>query len=113
MSANGDSYLSVDAWIIANIGENSFKETLGKYIDLTELKKTLEAIRGGKKIDNQTADEALEALEQYGIDLNKKAIDGELDPVIGRDEEIQRVMQIFNQKDQRITQLLIGEPGTG
>ncbi|NPA60987.1 MAG: AAA domain-containing protein [Epsilonproteobacteria bacterium] len=112
MSANGDSYLSVDAWIIANIGENSFKETLGKYIDLTELKKTLEAIRGGKKIDNQTADEALEALEQYGIDLNKKAIDGELDPVIGRDEEIQRVMQILIRKTKN-NPILIGEPGTG
>jgi ATP-dependent Clp protease ATP-binding subunit ClpB len=112
MTANGDSYLSVDAWIIANIESSFFKETLGKYIDLTELKKSLEAIRGGKKIDTQTADEALEALEQYGIDLNKKALDGELDPVIGRDEEIQRVMQILIRKTKN-NPILIGEPGTG
>ncbi len=112
MTANGDSYLSVDAWIIANIESSFFKETLGKYIDLTELKKSLEAIRGGKKIDTQTADEVLEALEQYGIDLNKKALDGELDPVIGRDEEIQRVMQILIRKTKN-NPILIGEPGTG
>jgi ATP-dependent Clp protease ATP-binding subunit ClpB len=112
MAANGDSYLSVDAWIIANIDSSFFKETLGKYLDLTELKKTLEAIRGDKKIDSQTADEALEALEQYGIDLNKKALDGELDPVIGRDEEIQRVMQILIRKTKN-NPILIGEPGTG
>ena len=112
MVANGDQYLSVDAWLIGNIKEPFLKETLGKYIDLTELKKTLEAIRGGKKIDSQSADEALEALEQYGIDLNKKALDGELDPVIGRDEEISRMMQVLIRKTKN-NPILIGEPGTG
>jgi ATP-dependent Clp protease ATP-binding subunit ClpB len=112
MASNGDSYLSVDAWIIANIDENFIKETIGKYIDLSELKKTLESIRGGKSIDSQSADEALDALEQYGIDLNKKAIDGELDPVIGRDEEVQRMMQILIRKTKN-NPILIGEPGTG
>jgi ATP-dependent Clp protease ATP-binding subunit ClpB len=112
MTANGDQFLSVDAWIIANINDIFIKDTLGKYIDLLELKKTLESIRGGKKIDSQTADEALEALEQYGIDLNKKALDGELDPVIGRDEEIQRMMQILIRKTKN-NPILIGEPGTG
>ena len=112
MTSNGDSYLSVDAWIIANINESFIKETIGKYVDLSELKKTLESIRGGKSIDSQSADEALEALEQYGIDLNKKAIDGELDPVIGRDEEVQRMMQILIRKTKN-NPILIGEPGTG
>ncbi len=112
MTANGDQYLAVDAWIIANIDEDFIKNSLGKYIDLTELKKTLESIRGGKSIDSQSADEALEALEQYGIDLNKKALDGELDPVIGRDEEVQRVMQILIRKTKN-NPILIGEPGTG
>ncbi len=112
MTANGDQYLSVDAWIIANIDAPFIKDTLGKYVDLLELKKTLESIRGGKTIDSQSADEALEALEQYGIDLNKKAIDGELDPVIGRDEEVQRVMQILIRKTKN-NPILIGEPGTG
>ncbi|NOZ91421.1 MAG: AAA domain-containing protein [Epsilonproteobacteria bacterium] len=112
MTANGDQYLSVDAWIIANLNDSFIKDTMGKYLDLHELKKTLESIRGGKTIDTQSADEALEALEQYGIDLNKKAIDGELDPVIGRDEEVQRVMQILIRKTKN-NPILIGEPGTG
>jgi len=112
MAANGDQYLAVDAWIIANLDEDFIKNTLGKYIDLTELKKTLESIRGGKSIDSQSSDETLEALEKYGIDLNKKALDGELDPVIGRDEEVQRVMQILIRKTKN-NPILIGEPGTG
>ncbi len=112
MTVNGDQYLSVDAWIIANIDAPFIKDTLGKYVDLSELKKTLESIRGGKTIDSQSADEALEALEQYGIDLNQKALDGELDPVIGRDEEVQRMMQILIRKTKN-NPILIGEPGTG
>ncbi len=112
MASNGDQYLSVDAWIIANLDADFIKNTIGKYVDLQELKKTLESIRGGKTIDSQTADDALEALEKYGIDLNQKAIDGELDPVIGRDEEVQRVMQILIRKTKN-NPILIGEPGTG
>jgi len=112
MVANGDQYLSVDAWIIANIDQDFIKNSLGKYVNLSELKKTLESIRGGKSIDSQGADESLESLEKYGIDLNKKAIDGELDPVIGRDEEVQRMMQILIRKTKN-NPILIGEPGTG
>lgn len=112
MTANGDQYLSVDAWLIANIEAGFIKDTLGKYVDLSEFKKTLESIRGGKSIDTQSADEALEALNQYGIDLNQRALDGELDPVIGRDEEVQRMMQILIRKTKN-NPILIGEPGTG
>ena len=112
MSANGDKFLAVDTFLVANISESFIKETLGKYLDLSELKKTLESIRGGATIDSQSADETLEALEQYGIDLNKKALEGKLDPVIGRDEEVQRVMQILIRKTKN-NPILIGEPGTG
>ena len=112
MTANGDKYLSVDTWLVANAGEPYIKETIGKYVDLMEFKKTLEAIRGGKTIESASADETLEALEQYGIDLTKKAAEGELDPVIGRDEEIGRVMQILIRKTKN-NPILIGEPGTG
>jgi len=112
MTANGDQFLSVDTWIIANLNEDFIKNTIGKYVDLLELKKTLESIRGGKTIESQNGDEALEALEKYGIDLNQKAIDGELDPVIGRDEEVQRMMQILIRKTKN-NPILIGEPGTG
>ncbi|RUM68465.1 MAG: ATP-dependent chaperone ClpB [Sulfurovum sp.] len=112
MTANGDEYLSVDTWVIANISSDFIIDTMSKYIDLSELKKTLESIRGGKTIDSQSADEALDALEKYGIDLNQKALDGELDPVIGRDEEVQRMMQILIRKTKN-NPILIGEPGTG
>ncbi len=112
MAANGDKYLSVDTWLIANLNESFIKDTIGKYIDLMEFKKTLEALRGGKAIESQTDDEKLEALEKYGVDLTKKAANGELDPVIGRDEEIQRVMQILIRKTKN-NPILLGEPGVG
>jgi len=112
MSSMGDSYLAVDSWIIANIKEEFIKNSIGKYLNLSELKKNLEAIRGGKSIDSQSSDENFEALEKYGIDLNKKALAGELDPVIGRDEEVSRVMQILIRKTKN-NPILIGEPGTG
>ncbi len=112
MVKNGDQYLAVDTWLEANLDQPVIKEVLGKYVDLFELKKTLEAMRGGKRIESQTADETLEALEKYGIDLTKKAAEGELDPVIGRDEEIHRVMQILIRKTKN-NPILLGEPGVG
>jgi len=112
MTAQGDQYLAVDAWLLANVNEPFIKDTLGKYVDISEFKKTLESIRGGKQIDSQSGDETLEALAQYADDLNQKAIDGKLDPVIGRDEEVQRMMQILIRKTKN-NPILIGEPGTG
>ncbi len=112
MAANGDKYLSVDTWIVANLNEPFFRETVGKYVDLMELKKELEAMRGGKTIESQTDDEKLESLEKYGVDLTRKAAEGELDPVIGRDEEIQRTMQILIRKTKN-NPILLGEPGVG
>lgn len=112
MTSIGDTFLAVDTWIIANLQDKAIKDTLSKYIDIMELKKTLESIRGGKKIESQSSDETLEALEKYGIDLTKMANEGELDPVIGRDEEIQRIMQILIRKTKN-NPILLGEPGTG
>jgi ATP-dependent Clp protease ATP-binding subunit ClpB len=112
MNALGDSFIALDTWIIANLNNKPLKDILGKYIDLSELKKELEAIRGGAKIDNASADENLEALSKYGIDLNKLAIQGKLDPVIGRDEQLQRMMQILVRKTKN-NPILLGEPGTG
>ncbi|MFA5501664.1 MAG: AAA family ATPase [Sulfurovaceae bacterium] len=112
MNASGDKFLAVDTYLLANIGEQFIKDSIGKYVDMMEFKKTLESIRGGKSIDSQSGDETLEALAQYGDDLNQKAIDGKLDPVIGRDEEIQRTMQILIRKTKN-NPILLGEPGTG
>ncbi|MGB5506595.1 MAG: AAA family ATPase, partial [Sulfurovum sp.] len=112
MTANGDQYLAVDAWLMANVGESFIRDTMSKYLDISEFEKTLESIRGGKQIDSQSGDETLEALAQYADDLNQKALDGMLDPVIGRDEEVQRMMQILIRKTKN-NPILIGEPGTG
>ena len=112
MVSAGDKYLAVDTWIIANINEPYISEVICKYIDKMEFQKSLEAIRGGKSIDTQSADDVAQALSQYGVDLNHKALNGELDPVIGRDEEIQRAMQILIRKTKN-NPILIGEPGTG
>jgi ATP-dependent Clp protease ATP-binding subunit ClpB len=106
----GDKYIAVDTWLIANL--DMFKDTIGKYVDIFELKKTLEAIRGDKKIESKSADENLDALNKYGIDLTAKARAGELDPVIGRDEEINRMTQILIRKTKN-NPILLGEPGVG
>ena len=87
MAKNGDSFLAVDSYFVANMNEAPFKEVLGKYVDLMHLRKTFEAMRAGQKIESQTADENLESLDKYGIDLTKEAAEGKLSPVIGRDEE--------------------------
>ncbi|WP_419765358.1 MAG: ATP-dependent Clp protease ATP-binding subunit [Arcobacter sp.] len=112
MATLGDKFIAIDSWLIANFDNKVFKDVLGKYIDLHEAKKELEAIRGGSVIDSASGDENLEAIGKYGIDLNQQAIDGKLDPVIGRDEQIQRMMQILIRKTKN-NPILLGEPGTG
>ena len=112
MAKNGDAYLAVDTYILANLQTPPFSEILPKYVDVMELSKELETARGGAKIDSQTADETLEALSKYGIDLTKEAAEGKLPPVIGRDEEISRTMQILIRKTKN-NPMLLGEPGVG
>lgn len=112
MTSNGDKFIAIDTWLVSNFDNQTVKDVLGKYIDLKEAKKELEAMRAGKTIDSNSGEDNLEALSKYGIDLNKKAIDGELDPVIGRDEQITRMMQILIRKTKN-NPILLGEPGTG
>ncbi|MBU1216819.1 AAA family ATPase [bacterium] len=112
MTNNGDAYLAVDTYILANLKTQPFSTILSKYIDVSELKKNLEAARGGAKIDSQSSDETLESLKKYGIDLTAQAAEGKLSPVIGRDEEITRVMQILIRKTKN-NPMLLGEPGVG
>jgi ATP-dependent Clp protease ATP-binding subunit ClpB len=112
MTQNGDNYLAVDTYIIANLKTEPFSTVLAKYMDVSELAKNLEASRGGAKIDSQSADETLESLAKYGIDLTAEAAEGKLSPVIGRDEEITRMMQILIRKTKN-NPMLLGEPGVG
>ncbi len=112
MTQNGDSFLAVDTYILANLKNEPFSSIIGKYVDSMELAKNLEATRGGAKIDSQSSDETLESLDKYGIDLTKEAAEGNLSPVIGRDEEITRMMQILIRKTKN-NPMLLGEPGVG
>lgn len=113
MSANADSYLSVDTFLISQLQNNKeYKELLSKFIDLIDFKKELENIRAGKKIDSKSADESFDALNKFGVDLTQKARENKLEPIIGREEEIQRLMQILIRKTKN-NPILLGEPGVG
>ncbi|WP_311337487.1 ATP-dependent Clp protease ATP-binding subunit [Campylobacter ureolyticus] len=112
MTKLGDSFIAIDTWILANLENDPIKQILSKFVDLNEFKKELEKLRAGQKIDSKTADETMDSLAKYGIDLTAKARDGKLDPVIGRDEELQRVMQILIRKTKN-NPILLGEPGVG
>ena len=112
MIGMGDKFIAVDSWIIANLDSEPMRGILSKYIDLLEIKKELVLMRGGNSIYTQTSDENLYSLNKFGIDLTKKAASGELDPVIGRDEEITRMMQILIRKTKN-NPILLGEPGVG
>jgi ATP-dependent Clp protease ATP-binding subunit ClpB len=112
MTKNGDAYLAVDTYILANLKTEPYATLFKKYLDVMALEKEIEASRGGAKIDSQSADENLESLSKYGIDLTKEAAEGKLSPVIGRDEEITRMMQILIRKTKN-NPMLLGEPGVG
>jgi ATP-dependent Clp protease ATP-binding subunit ClpB len=112
MTSMGDSFVAVDTFIISCLDNRVFKDNLAKFISLDELKKNLEKIRAGQVIDSISGDESLDAINKYGINLNKMAVDGKLDPVIGRDEQITRMMQILIRKTKN-NPILLGEPGTG
>ncbi|HEO8743391.1 TPA: AAA family ATPase [Campylobacter upsaliensis] len=112
MSANGDSYLSVDTYLIAESKRSPIKELLAKFIDLNELKKELELLRAGRKIESKTSEDTMDSLNKFGIDLTQKAKQNELDPIIGREEEIERTMQILIRKSKN-NPILLGEPGVG
>ncbi len=112
MEQNGDSFVAVDTYLLANLSSAPYSSILPKYINTLELTKNIEALRGGSKIDSQSADETLDSLAKYGIDLTTEAAEGKLSPVIGRDEEITRMMQILIRKTKN-NPMLLGEPGVG
>ncbi|WP_104697243.1 MULTISPECIES: ATP-dependent Clp protease ATP-binding subunit [unclassified Helicobacter] len=107
---NGDKFIALDTFILANLDE--LKEIFNTSIDFLELKKNFELLRGGRKIQDASGDDALDSLQKFGVDLTQKAAQNLLDPVIGRDEEITRVMQILIRKTKN-NPILLGEPGVG
>jgi ATP-dependent Clp protease ATP-binding subunit ClpB len=103
----GDSFIATDSWIEANI--ENYKSIFPNYKEI--LKELLKA-RGEKRIESATGDEVLEALKKYSRNLNLASKEGKLDPVIGRDEEIERAIQILIRKTKN-NPILLGEPGVG
>jgi len=112
--AMGDEYLSVEHLLISLASiDSDAKEILSlNSITPERIENALKDVRGGEKITDQTPEEKYRALERYGIDLLEMARKGKLDPVIGRDEEIRRCMQVLNRRTKN-NPVLIGEPGVG
>ena len=89
------------------------KKIFEKYsLNETNILNVLKNLRGDKKVDNNTADEEYNVMEKYSVDLTKKAQEGKLDPVIGRDEEVRRIIQVLNRRTKN-NPVLIGEAGVG
>ena len=112
--AMGDEYLSVEHLLIALASVQSDAKEILRLNSITpeQIENALKEIRGGEKITDQTPEDKYKALERYGIDLLEMARKGKLDPVIGRDEEIRRCMQVLNRRTKN-NPVLIGEPGVG
>ncbi len=110
----GDEYVTLEALLLALFEINSPASTILKDAGLSEkeLKAAIDELRKGKKATDQSAEESYNALNKYAINLNERARSGKLDPVIGRDDEIRRVLQILSRRTKN-NPMLIGEPGTG
>ena len=110
----GDEFVSVEPILLALLSVNSTASRILKDAGITEseLRKAVMELRQGQKVESQSGDENFQALRKYARNLVEDARQGKLDPVIGRDEEIRRVLQILSRRTKN-NPILIGEPGTG
>ena len=110
----GDEYVSLEAIILALLNVKSTVSTILKDAGLTdkELRAAIQELRQGQKVTSQSSEDTYQSLNKYAINLIEAARSGKLDPVIGRDEEIRRVLQILSRRTKN-NPILIGEPGTG
>ncbi|MCH5237457.1 MAG: ATP-dependent chaperone ClpB [Muribaculaceae bacterium] len=110
----GDEYVSVEAILMGILRTRCKASQILKDSGVTEdgLKAAINELRKGNKVTQQSAEESYQALSKYAINLNDRARNGKLDPVIGRDEEIRRVLQILSRRTKN-NPMLVGEPGTG
>ena len=111
---NGDQYVTVETLLMALFEVKSTVSTILKDAGITrdDLKAAIDELRKGKNATSQSAEEQYNALSKYAVNLNERARQGKLDPVIGRDDEIRRVLQILSRRTKN-NPILIGEPGTG
>ncbi|USD41708.1 ATP-dependent chaperone ClpB [Vibrio sp. SCSIO 43135] len=109
-----DSYISSEVFLLAALEDKGPLGALLKEIGLTESKVSdaIEKIRGGQKVNDPNAEELRQALEKFTIDLTERAEQGKLDPVIGRDDEIRRTIQVLQRRTKN-NPVIIGEPGVG
>jgi len=109
-----DQYISVEHLLLAFGDDDRLGRRLFKLaqIESASLEGAIKAVRGGQKVTDQSPESRYEALERYGLDLTERARAGKLDPVIGRDEEIRRVVQVLSRRSKN-NPVLIGEPGVG
>ena len=110
----GDEYVSVEHLLLALFDSNGSASALLKQngVSKDELQKVIQQFRKGKKVDSQDAEQNYDSLNRFAKNLNELAQQGKLDPVIGRDEEIRRVLQILSRRTKN-NPILIGEPGVG
>ena len=110
----GDEYVSVEAMLMGILLTRCKASQILKDYGMTEkdLQAAIDELRRGQKVTGQSAEESYQSLSKYAINLNDRARSGKLDPVIGRDEEIRRVLQILSRRTKN-NPMLVGEPGTG
>ncbi len=110
----GDEYASLEHLILAMLQVKDPVANLLKDSGMNEkdLRTAIEQLRGGRRVSSQSAEDTYQSLSKYAINLNEKARSGKLDPVIGRDEEIRRVLQILSRRTKN-NPILVGEPGVG
>ena len=110
----GDEYVSLEPIMLALLLVESSVAKMMKEMGFTEkeLRKAIQELRNGEKVTSQSSEDTYQALEKYATNLIEQARTGKLDPVIGRDEEIRRVLQILSRRTKN-NPVLIGEPGTG
>ncbi len=110
----GDEYISVEAMLMGILQSRNSASAVLKNAGVSEngLQSAINELRKGQKVDNQGAEDTYQALSKYSINLNERSRQGKLDPVIGRDEEIRRVLQILSRRTKN-NPILIGEPGVG
>ena len=113
-SKMGDQFVSVEHLLLAltEVKSNASRMMQDAGIAPGELRKAVEELRKGEKVTSQSAEESYQSLAKYAVNLTERARNGKLDPVIGRDEEIRRVLQILSRRTKN-NPILIGEPGTG
>ncbi|AOZ12298.1 MULTISPECIES: ATP-dependent chaperone ClpB [Pseudomonas] len=110
----GDQYITSEVVLLAAMDENSKlgKLLLGQGVSKKALENAINNLRGGEAVNDPNAEESRQALDKYTIDLTKRAEEGKLDPVIGRDDEIRRTIQVLQRRTKN-NPVLIGEPGVG